>query len=150
MTINEAHTFFEGLKAEAKKKSERKIYEQFQRVLSGLRNKDLSTQEIQLIETELDRLDLRTTPANQKKYFKTALRKFKKYLLDTFKLITKGYYAEMGIALGLNFGILFGIIILSDLERSTGIAVGLAVGMAAGVIIGGRMDARAMKEGRVI
>lgn len=150
MTINEAHKFFEGLKAEAKKKSEKKIYEQFLGILSGLKNKDLSTEEVQSIETELDSLDLRAAPAKKKKYFKTALRKFKKYLKETFTFITKGYYSEMGLALGLNFGILFGIVVLSSLERSAGIAVGLAVGMAVGVIIGGRLDARAMKEGRVI
>jgi hypothetical protein len=150
MTINEARKFFEGLKSEAQKKSEKKIYEQFLGILSGLKNKDLSAEEVQWIEKELDSLDLRTTPAKRKRYFRTALRKFKKYLKDTFTFITKRYYSEMGVALGLNFGILFGIVILSSLERSTGIAVGLAVGMAAGIIIGGRLDARAMKEGRVI
>ncbi len=150
MTIKEAHIFFESLKATSLKKSERKIYEQFLSILSGLKSKDLSTEEVQWIESELDSLDLRKAQANQKKHFKTALRKFKKYLKDTFTFITKGYYSEMGLALGLNFGILFGIIFFSSLERSTGIAVGLAVGMAAGVIIGGRLDASAMKEGRVI
>ncbi len=63
--------------------------------------REFSKDEIQSIETELGNLSLKSNPENRKKYFKKALTKFEKYLKDTFSLTSKGYYAELGIALGM-------------------------------------------------
>ncbi len=150
MTLQEAYSFFESLKIETINKSEIKIYEKFLYIITELKSRKFSKDEIQSIEAELDSLNLESNPENKKKYFKKALSKFEKYLKDTFSLTSKRYYTSIGIGLGSSFGILFGIVFLSGLERSLGISLGLIIGMVIGLIIGRYMDAKAIREGRVL
>ena len=150
MTLQEASNFFESLKNETTKKYEIKVYEKFLHILSKLKNRKFSKDEIQSIETELDRLNLESNPGNRKKYFKKALSTFEKFLKDTFSLTTKRYYTELGISLGASFGILFGVVFLSSWERSMGISLGLIIGSGIGGAIGRSMDAKAKSEGSVL
>ena len=150
MTINNAHDFFESLVSETTKKSEIKIYEKFLHILSELKIREFSNDQIESIETELDSLNLKSNPENRKKYFKKALSKFEKYLMDTFSLTSKGYYTNMGIGLGSSYGILFGVVFLSSFERSSGISLGMIIGMFVGLTIGRNMDSKAVLEGRVL
>ncbi len=150
MTLQEAYNFFESLKTETIKKSEIKIYEKFVYILSELKVREFSQDEIHSIETELDSFNLASIPENRKKYFKKALSKFEKYLRDTFSLTTKRYYTELGIVLGASFGILFGVVFLSSWERSMGISLGLIIGSGIGGAIGRSMDTKAKSAGRVI
>jgi len=87
MTIQEAYNFFESLKTETTTKSEIKGYENFLQILTGLKTRTFSEDEIQSIEKELDSLDLESNPENRKKYFKKALSTFEKYLMETFSLV---------------------------------------------------------------
>jgi len=150
MTLQEAYNFFENLSTETTKKYEIKVYEKFLHILSKLKNREFSKDEIQSIETEFDRLNLESNPGNRKKYFKKALSTFEKFLKDTFSLTTKRYYTELGISLGASFGILFGVVFLSSWERSMGISLGLIIGSGIGGAIGRSMDAKAKSEGRMI
>ena len=150
MTLQEAYNFFESLKTETIKKSEIKIYEKFVYILSELKVREFSQDEIHSIETELVSLNLASNPENRKKYFKKALSKFEKYLRGTFSLTTKRYYTELGIVLGASFGILFGVVFLSSWERSMGISLGLIIGSGIGGAIGRSMDTKAKSAGRVI
>ena len=150
MTIQEAYNFFESLKTETTKKYEIKVYEKFLHILNGLKIREFSKDEIQSIETELDRLNLKLNPERRKKYFKKALSKFEKFLKDRFSLTSKGYYTKLYGGLGLSFGLLFGVVFLSNWERSLGISMGLIGGMVIGSIIGQSIDAKAMSENRVL
>jgi len=150
MTLQKAYNFFESLKIETTKKSEIRVYEKYLHVLSELKNRDFSKDEIQSIETELEGLNLESNPGNRKNYFVKAFSQFEKFLKDTFSLISKGHYTKLGIGLGSSFGILFGIVILSGLERSLGIALGLSFGMLIGLIIGRNMDSQAKAAGRML
>ncbi len=150
MTVQEAYNFFASLKTETTKKHEIKVYEKFFHILSELKNRAFSKEEIESIETELDRLNLKSNPENRKKYFKKALGKFEKYLKETFSLTTKAYYQKLYGGLGLLFGLLFGVVFLSSLERSLGISLGLIGGMVVGSLIGRNMDSKAVLEGRVL
>ncbi len=150
MTIQEAYNFFESLKTETTKKYEIKVYEKFLHILTELKNRAFSKDEIDSIETELDSLNLKSNPKNRKKYFKKALSKFEKYLKETFSLTTAGYYTKLYGGLGLSFGLLFGVAILSNLERSLGISLGLIGGMVVGSIIGRNKDAQVKSNGNMI
>ncbi len=150
MTLQEANNFFESLKIGTTIKSEIKVYKKFIYVLTELKRRGFSKDEIQSIEAKLDSLNLESNPENGKKYLKKALIKFEKYLKDTFSLTSKRYYTNMGIGLGSSFGILFGIVVLSSFEQSLGISLGLIIGMIIGLIIGRSMDAKALSEGRVL
>ncbi len=150
MTLQEAYNFFEKLKTETTKKQEIKVYEKFLHMLTGLKTRSFTKDEIQSIEKELDSLDLESNPKNKKKYFKKTLSQFETYLKDTFSLTSKGYYTNLYGALGLSFGLLFGVAILSNLERSLGISLGLIGGMVVGSILGRSKDAKAVAEGSVL
>ena len=150
MTLQEAYKFIESLKTESTKKSEIKVYEKFLHVLSGLKTRTFSEDEHQSIETELDRLNLKSNPTNRKKYFKKALSIFEKYVKDTFSLITAGYYTKLYGGLGLSFGLLFGVVFLSSWERSLGISMGLIGGMVVGSIIGRNKDSQVEAAGNIL
>jgi hypothetical protein len=150
MTLKNAINFFENLVTETSRKSEIKVYQEFIKIITSLEKKSLSENEIQTIETELDRLNLKSNSLNRKKYFKIALSDFKKYLKDTFSLTTKGYYTTFYGGLGLVFGLLFGVAILSNLERSLGISLGLIGGMVVGSIMGRSKDSQAKTSGKML
>ena len=150
MTLQAAYNFIESLKTETTKKSEIKVYEKFLHILSKLKIREFSKDEIQSIETELDRLNLKLNPERRKKYFKKALSKFEKFLKDTFSLTSKGYYTNLYSGLGLSFGLLFGVVFLSSWERSLGISMGLIGGMLIGSIIGQSMDSQAKAAGKIL
>jgi hypothetical protein len=150
MTIHNAIILLEQLKNDAQNKSEIRIYEQFLHMLSELKKRDLSPEDVKSIELELDQFNLDTIADDRKKRFGKAVRQFGKFLEDRFSFISKGHYTKLGVGLGSSFGILLGIIFLSNLERSLGIALGLSIGMTIGLIIGHIMDSKATAEGKVL
>jgi hypothetical protein len=150
MTLKEAQNLFEKLKSESTKKSELKIYANFLRILTSLKDRELTKDETSSIELELDNLNLESNPKNKRKHFKKALTKFEKYLETEFSLTSNGYYTNLGIGLGASFGILFGVVFLSSWERSLGISLGLIIGAGIGGAIGKQLDLKAVIEDRVI
>jgi uncharacterized membrane protein len=98
----------------------------------------------------LDNLNLKSNPENRKKYFKKALRKFEKYLKDTFSLTSKGHYTNLGIALGSSIGVLFGVLFLWSFERSLGISFGISFGLLVGILVGRYMDSQVIAAGNLI
>ncbi|MCP9767987.1 hypothetical protein EGI22_08685 [Lacihabitans sp. LS3-19] len=150
MTIQEAYNYFESLITESTKKSEIKVYEKFVYLLSKLKTRTFSKEEMASIETELDSLNIKSNPENKKKFYEKALINFENYLKTTFSLISKGYYTKLGIGLGMTFGILFGIIFLSRFDRSIGIALGLSLEMLLGLISGSNMDSQAKSKNKVL
>ncbi len=150
MTIKNATDFFNRLVSETTKKSEIKVYRDFIKILSNLENRSFTKSEVQSIETELDALALYNTTTNKIKHFKKALQQFKRYLKETFSLITKGDYIILGITIGSSAGLLFGIIFLSGLERSFGIPLGVSVGTLIGIIIASYLESKAKASGNLI
>ena len=150
MTLQEAYNFFESLKIETTKKSEIRIYEKFLHILSELKNRDFTTDEIQSIETELDSLNLESNPENRKKYFGKALHKLNEYLKSTFSLIPGGYYITYGIAIGVAFGPVLGVLFGQFFEKSLGISVGISTGIIIGLLAGQYLDYQAKAAGNVL
>ncbi len=146
MTLKNALNYFESLVSETSKKSETKVYHEFIQIITRLEKRNLSETEIQSLEIELDALNLNTTTKN----FNKVLKQFKKYLKDTFSLTPKGYYTNLGIALGSSFGLLFGVIALSGFERSVGISLGISFGMLIGLTIGRTVDSKAEAAGNLL
>ena len=148
MTLQEAKSFFENLRNKTSKKPEIKIYNKFMYILTELNTRELSSDELQSVESKLASLNLRTE--KDIKFFKKALTDFEKFLKKTLSLTSKGYYTSISMGLGMSFGVLFGIVFLSGFERSMGLSLGICLGMFVGLIIGRNMDARALAEGNVI
>ena len=150
MTLQAAYNFFESLKTETNKKYEIKVYEKFLHILSELKIREFSKEEIQSIETELESLNSKSNPENRKKYFKKALSKFEKYLKDTFSLTSKGYYTNTSVSLGILFGVVFGVLIGERFEKSLGVSFGICMGLFIGAYIGRRRDAQAKAAGNML
>ena len=146
MTINNATNYFEKLLSQAIKKSEIKIYENFIGILSELKNRNLTEEQLRSIEVELGILKLKEIPENRRKYLRRKLNKFKIFLREELSLISEGYYTSIGMTLGISFGIVFGTMF----EETFGVSMGLGFGMLIGLIIGRTMDSQAEKQNRVL
>ena len=150
MTIQKAYDLFENLKKETTKKSEITVYNKFLDLLTSLENRGFSKEEIQIIETELERLKLNAKPENRKKYFKKALGEFHKYLKKNFSLTPEGYFTTLGIGLGSSFGAVLGILMGERFERSLGISLGVSFGLLIGLFVGRYLDSQAKAAGKMI
>lgn len=142
MKLNIASDLFKSLMTETNKKSEIKVYENFIGILSDLKNRDLSEEQLESMEEQLDFLNLESNPENKRKYYNRKLNEFKKYLKESLSLISEGYYTGIGIALGVAFGAAFGTVF--------GLSVGIAFGMMLGLAIGAVKDSEAKKQNRVL
>ena len=145
MTIIEASNFFKGLLKEAKSKREIRVYKSFNTILSNLKSRDLTEDELLSIEKELNTLKIKANPVNKRKYFSKKLSAFKAYLKEEFSLIPEGYYTAIGMSLGMCFGVAIGT---SFGASST--SIGLAMGMLIGLAIGRIKDMEAEKQNRVL
>lgn len=145
MTIIEASNFFEELLKEAKNKREIRVYKSFSAILSNLKGRDLTEEELLSIENELKTLDLKLNLENKRKYFSKKLSAFKAYLKEEFSLITEGYYTAIGMSLGMCFGVAIGTSF-----GAPGTSIGIAFGMLIGLAIGRTKDMEAEKQNRVL
>lgn len=150
MTLQETINFFESLKLETTKKSEIKIYNKYLHILTELKARDFSLDEIESIEAELDSLHLESNPKNRKKYFKKALSEFEKYLKETYSLTSKGYYTNLGVAYGSLLGSLVGVLISQRSEGTLAISYGISIGMFIGLLVGRYMDSQAKVAGNML
>ncbi len=150
MTIKNAINLFNRLASETTKKSEIKVYRDFIGILTNVEKANLTESEVQSLETELGAFELNSTTTNKKRHFKKALQQLKKYLKETFSLITKGHYTALGITFGASVGLLFGIIFLSSLQRSFGVSLGISVGALIGIIIASYLESKAKASENLI
>ena len=84
MTINEASVFFEKLITETGEKSEIRIYHRFITILTDLKNKVLTSEQLQSLEKELDTLNLNINSENRKKHYKQKLNLLVNFLKKNF------------------------------------------------------------------
>jgi hypothetical protein len=141
MKINETLDYVVELRNKTDKKYDKLIYGKFIGILSDLKNRDLTINQLDSIETKLDTLNLSVETENKKKYLGSKLEEFKKFLKDKLSLISEGHYT----AYGMSFGMLIGVL----LQFYIGI-YSLLGGMVIGMVIGGIMDSEARKQGRVL
>jgi hypothetical protein len=147
MKITEASDLLNDLISLTDNKSEQKVYQSFNGILTYLINRDLSQEEVKSIENELSLLKLKEYPVNKKKYLRRKLNDFKTYLNAEFSFVSEGYYTGIGMSLGMTFGVALGA---SFIDAGTGTGLGLSIGMLIGLIIGRIMDDQAEKDNRVL
>lgn len=150
MTLQEAYNFLESLKTETTNKSEIRVYEKFLHILSELKTREFTKDEIESIETELKKLNIKPDRANKKPHFIKLLKEFSEFLKGKFSLVTPKYYTKIGLSMGTAFGVVAGVLIGERLEKSLGIALGISLGMLIGLIIGSTMDVHAKTTGKML
>ena len=91
MTLNEAIDFFNELLKQTHKKWEAKMYQGFLDVLSNLKSRDLTEQEVKSIESKLNDLDFKSVAKGRKRHFRQKFSKFTAFLKKEFSLVPEGY-----------------------------------------------------------
>ena len=147
MTIIEASEFLKIRINESSERKEIKIYTKFIGVLTGIENRELSTDQIELFEKELTLLNLAKPTKNNRKYMKKQMNQFVNYLATEHSILLEGHYADLGIKLGLIGGMVMGI---SLFQESGGSATGMCFGMLIGYLIGKQMDKKATQQNQVL
>lgn len=150
MKIQEAYHFFENLKNESNQRSRIKIYDQFLYILKQLQQREISTIDIQSIESELDSLNLNSNLTVNKRQLKKTLESFKSYLKENHSLTIIGHFEGVGQSMGVLFGVVLGVVIDGFFERSLGLTVGICVGLLVGTFVGKRLDSDAVAAGNVL
>jgi len=102
----------------------------------------LFQQEITTLTKELSYLLQMPNKETRKRYFKT-IGNITKHLQKQHKLVTKGQYIGIGMAIGAGTGVALGAALGNA-------GIGPALGITIGLAVGSYLDKKAQKEGRVI
>ncbi|PQB05756.1 helix-turn-helix domain-containing protein [Aureitalea marina] len=125
-------------------KSEIKTFEKFIAILQSLKEKDLSPEQIDGIESYIQFLELEKIPSFSNEMFKQKLTKFKKYLKNKLHFVPNNYYTTWTASFGLSFAV--GFAVQNNLDNSIKIGV---VSVALVIIgIGIIMDIRMKRHER--
>lgn len=138
--------------------SNSKWHEKLKKIVEALGRKELTAQQIEIIEKKNSSLFADFSYLATKKGPKQIYHKYESFLKSTFSFVPEGYYTAMGISLGLSFGAglgtVFGTLLHNILKWENGIAVGVAIGPGIGMTFGlayGKMkEQQAQKEGRIL
>ena len=154
MSLNETSELFNTLLSQTQKKAEKRVYSCFIGIVSSLKKKDLTENQLLLIEEKLSSLHLKATTENKRKYYNQKLNEFKTFLKNEFSFTTEKHFTRIGLSLGISLGTAIGISVGSAINPTLGIGLGLSlgisIGMTLGISYGAKKDADAKKQGLVI
>lgn len=149
MNLNSAIELFKNLLATAGNKMERKVYASFINMLEDLAERDFNDQEITLINSKLDELDLANPVGKQRSYYRKQYLAFTCFLKGEFGLLPEDHYMNMGVSLGVAMGSGLGVAIgtaFGSTGTSMGISMGVGIGLAIGIAIGSQKDKEAKRQ----
>jgi hypothetical protein len=119
-----------------------KLYVQIQTILKELRTRELPDRIVESINKNIDELNSASlTGKDLQRLVKRKLIEILELLKKELKIVPKGDYQNIGIAIGTGAGVTFGLII-------NNLAIGICIGLLLGIAIGARMEKKALKEGR--
>jgi hypothetical protein len=98
-----------------------KTFEKFIEILQKIKEKDLSNEQKEGIESYLQYLELEKIPSFSNEMFKQKLIKFKKYLKNKLRFVPNNHYTTWTASFGLSFAI--GFAIQNNIENSIKIGV---------------------------
>ncbi len=147
MKFTEAITLLEDYLKQSEIKSEIKVYKSFIAIFKDLQNRNLSEEELNDFEIQLEELKVLQVTENNKKHFKKQLNKLIQFTLKRLNLIQEGTYIALGLSLGTGLGLSFGILILGS---TYGVTYGMSIGMLIGIGIGTYLEQKAKKKNRVL
>ena len=120
-------------------KSEIKTFEKFVGLLQKLKEKDLSPDQIEGIESYIKYLELEKIPSFSNEIFKQKLIKFKKYLKNKLRFVPNNYYTTWAVCFAPSFAVAFSVQSKIDYSIKIGvISVALLV-IGIGIFIDMRM-----------
>jgi transcriptional regulator with XRE-family HTH domain len=138
--INASLILLKQLRSRTTKKSEIGTFKKFIDLLTNLKKKDLTPEQLNAIESYIQYLELEKIPSFSNELFKQKLSKFKKYLKTKLRFVPNRYYTNIGIGFAISFGI--GIVATNGIGIEI-ILLGLFI-ITACIL----MDLRMKKQGR--
>lgn len=102
----------------------------------------LYQQDVTTVTRDLPNLIQINDKQGRKSYHKT-LNGIVGHLQKQHRLVTEGYYAGMGLAIGSGLGVAIG-------AAMKNVGSGIPIGVGFGLVIGAALDAKAKKEGRIL
>ncbi len=128
------------LKSKTTNKSETRTFKRFIDLLNNLKEKDLTPEQLNAIESYLQYLELEKIPSFSNELFKRKLSKFKKYLKTKLRFVPQRYYTKIGVSFAISFAIGFAA------TNGIGIMIGLlGLFITVACIL---MDLRMKRQGR--
>ena len=127
------------------------LYNQFDVLLSEVRNKQLPDAIAETINKEVEEINTSNslTTNDLRKIIKKKQTAILRLLEKELKLVPKNYYRTLWLALGMTvFGMPLGVLAGVLLGKPGLFAIGLPIGVAIGVTVGTAMDKTAAKENR--
>ncbi len=125
-------------------KSDIKTFEKFIELLQRLKEKDLTSEQLEGIESYIQYLELEKIPSFNNEIFKQKLFKLKKYLKNKLRFVPINYYTTRSASFGIAFAI--GFAVQGNLDVSIKIGVFSVVLLLIG--IGITMDLRIKRQER--
>ena len=154
MTIPDFIQFFTNQLDSIDRKSQQRAIKKFIAILNDLEQRNMTSEEKQVIVNELFTLELGPDFDVQKKGYNGKLSKFTHFLKKRFDLVCQGFYTNMGLIFGMimgnSAGIIFGSVINPEMGIAIGLSIGTGMGMAIGVAIGAFKDKEAQAKGHVM
>ncbi len=118
--------------SKTQKKSEIKTFEKFIGILTKLKEKELSQEQLEMVENYLKYLELEKIPSFSNEIFKKKLTKFKKYLKNKLGFVPANFYTTWAASFGISFAIGFSVQSNLDIDIKIGFisAALLLIGIA--------------------
>lgn len=120
-------------------KSEIRTFEKFISILTKLREKELSPDQLDRIESYLAYLELEKIPSFNNDIFKNKLSLFKKYLKNKLRFVPTNYYTMLTAGFGVAFATAFAVQTNIDTTLKIGVASAAIIIIAIGVAIDSRI-----------
>ncbi|MFT4771001.1 MAG: transcriptional regulator with XRE-family HTH domain [Cryomorphaceae bacterium] len=107
--LKAAIIFLKKQLSKTKEKSEIRMFEKFITLLQKLKERDLSPEQMEGIESYIHYLELEKIPSFSNDMFKLKLVKFKKYLKNKLRFVPNNYYTTWVVTFAVPFSIVFTI-----------------------------------------
>jgi len=125
-------------------KSEIKTSEKFIDILKKLKEKDLSSEQMEGVDSYIKYLELEKIPSFSNEIFKQKLIKFKKHLKNKLRFVPNNYYTTCATSFALSFAIGFALQSKIDINIKIGVISAAVLIIGIGII----MDLRIKKQDR--
>ena len=130
-------------------KSLAKCYPNFKSLIDELRTRSLSDNVVSFINKQVDIINRNHDEKGLKKQVRKSQYHIIKMLEKEHKIVPKGYYRNLWLALGMSvFGLPIGVAFGAALGNMAFMAMFMPVGMVIGMAIGSQKDTEAAKNGR--
>lgn len=125
-----------------------RYYTRFKSLIDELRERTLSDTTVNFINEQIEVINRNHDEMELKKLVRKAQCAIIKKLQKDHKIVPKGYYTTMWMALGMSaFGIPMGAAFGAATDNMGLLGIGIPIGMSLGIAIGAQKDAQAAKNG---